>query len=119
MGLRETKVKQIPRLKLTRKMKTTRKIRIKKRIKFKLNPLKRYPARLLPISVKKGKTNIKPLSAHTNSLSKVLEIPVPNNIYEIKTMCAILGIHLVITPREKIAMQKQLAMLLMTCLREE
>lgn len=104
MGLRETKVKQRPRLKLTRKTKTTRKIKIKKRIKFKLNPLKRYPARLLPISVKKGKTNIKPLS---HSLSKVLEIPVPNNIYEIKTMCAILGMHLAISPTQKVAIEKK------------
>ena len=106
MGLRETKVKIQPRLKLTRKTKTTRKIKIKKRIKFKLNPLKRYPARLLPISVKKGKSNIKPLS-NTNSLSKVLKISVPDNIYEIKTMCAILGMHLVISPREKVAIEKK------------
>jgi hypothetical protein len=110
MGLRETKVRkrqeqtQIPRLKLTRKTKTTRKIKIKKRIKFELKPLKRHPARLLPISIKNGKSNIKPLS---NSLSKVLEIPVPNNIYEIKTMCAILGMHLVITPKEKVSIEKK------------
>lgn len=109
MGLRETKGKrQRPRLKLklTRKSKTTRKIKIKKRIKFKLTPLKRHPARLLPISVKKGKSNIKPLS-HTNSLSKVLEISVPKNIYEIKTMCAILGMHLVISPTQKVEIEKK------------
>jgi hypothetical protein len=108
MGLRETKVikRQRPMLKLTRKTKSTRKIKIKRRIKFKLNPLKRYPARLLPISIKKGKSNSKPLS-HTNSLTKVLEITVPNNIYEIKAMCAILGMHLVISPKEKVAIEKK------------
>ena len=109
MGFRETKVRkrQRPILKLTRKIKKTRKIKIKRRLKFKLKPLIRHPARLLPFSIKKGKSNIKPLSSHTNSLSKVLEIPVPNNIYEIKTMCAILGMHLAITPTKKIAIEKK------------
>ena len=107
MGLRETKVKIQPRLKLTRKTKTTRKIKIKKRIKFELKPLKRHPARLLPISIKKGKSDVKPLSAHTNSLSKVLKIVVPDNIYEIKTMCAILGMHLAISPRQKVEIEKK------------
>ena len=109
MGLRETKgrKRQRPRLKLTRKTKLTRKIKIKRKLKFKLKPLKRHPARLLPISVKKGKSNIKPLSGHTNSLSKVLKITVPDNIYEIKTMCAILGMHLAISPRQKVAIEKK------------
>jgi hypothetical protein len=72
-----------------------------------LKPLKRNPARLLPLSVKKGKSNIKSLSAHTNSLSKVLEAEVPNNIHEIKAMCGILGMHLSISPKEQVAIEKK------------
>jgi hypothetical protein len=109
MGLRETKgmKRQRPRLKLTRKTKSTRKIRIKRGLKFKLKPLKRYPSRLLPIPIKKEKSNIKPLSAHTNSLGKVLETSVPDNIHEINAMCGILGMHLSISPTEKVAIEKK------------
>jgi len=112
MGLRETKKEVIvkrqvePHFKLKTKRKrrkVTRKLKI--RLKFRLKPLKRNPARLLPIPIKKGKSNIKPLSDHANSLSKVLESAVPNNIHEIKAMCAILGLHLSISPKEQVAIE--------------
>uniref|UniRef100_A0A6C0D3Q0 Uncharacterized protein n=1 Tax=viral metagenome TaxID=1070528 RepID=A0A6C0D3Q0_9ZZZZ len=118
MGLRETKKEVIvkrqrqsqPHFKLKTKRKrrkVTRKLKIKLRLKFKLKPLKRIPSRLLPIPIKKGNSNIKPLSAHANSLSKVLESAVPNNIHEIKAMCAILGMHLSISPKEQVTIENK------------
>ena len=115
MGLRETKKetfvkkqgqsqKQKRHFKLkTRKGKVTRKLKI--RIRIKLKPLKRG-GRILPYPLKRGvKKTIKPLSAHP--LSKLLETPVPNKVIEIKAMCIILSMHLLISPKEKEAIEKK------------
>lgn len=119
MGLRETKKetytksqkqgqrqiqKQKRHFKLkTRKGKVTRKLKI--RIRIKLKPLKRG-GRILPYPLKRGvKKTIKPLSDHP--LSKLLEAPVPNKVIEIKAMCILLSMHLLISPKEKESIEKK------------
>ena len=105
-GQRQHKRPQHFKLK-TRKGKSTRKLKIKYRLRFKLKHLKRG-GRILPYPLKKGiKKTIKPLSAHPNSLSKVLEISVPNKIIEIKAMCSILAMHYIISPKEKEKIEKK------------
>jgi hypothetical protein len=87
----------------TRKGKVTRKLKI--RVKIKLKPLKRG-GRILPYPLKKYmKNTIKPLSAHP--LNKLLEAPIPNKVIDIKTMCIILSMHILITPKEKEAIEKK------------
>ena len=107
---RETRKRQKGQIKMiklkTRKGKVTRKLKIIRRIKLK--PLKRHGGRLLPYPVKKRmKKKIKPLSAHPNSLSKILETPVPNKVIEIKIMCSLLSMHILISPKEKDAIEKK------------
>jgi hypothetical protein len=112
MGLRESK--RVKRMKNVKsygfKLKTYKKKArtIKLKIRVKLKPLKRNKARILPYPLKKKmKKTIKPLSAHANSLSKILEAHVPNRVIEIKTMCIILSMHLIISPKEKMVIEKK------------
>jgi hypothetical protein len=87
----------------TRKGKVTRKLKI--RIRIKLKPLKRG-GRILPYPLKRGvKPTLKPLSDHP--LSKLLEAAVPNKVIEIKAMCILLSMHILITPKEKEAIEKK------------
>jgi dGTP triphosphohydrolase len=106
-GQRQHKRRQHFKLK-TRKGKSrkiTRKIKIRHRLRLK--HFKRG-GRILPYPLKKGiKKTIKPLSANANSLSKVLEIPVPNKVIEIKAMCTILAMHYIISPKEKEKIEKK------------
>ena len=86
----------------TRKGKVTRKLKI--RIRIKLKPLKRGGGRILPYPLKRGvKPTLKPLSDHP--LSKLLEAPVPNKVIEIKAMCILLSMHILISPKEKEAIE--------------